>query len=38
MNYDGEIIGNVGNDWFFDKMSNLGFEYIGFYKGFDLVL
>lgn len=38
MNHDGEITGNAGNDWFFDKMSNLGFEHTGFHKGFDPVL
>ncbi len=30
------ITGNAGNDWFFDKMSNLGFEHTGFIK--DLIL
>ncbi|MCD0938217.1 glycine glycyltransferase FemA, partial [Staphylococcus aureus] len=38
LNHDGEITGNAGNDWFFDKMSNLGFEHTGFHKGFDPVL
>ncbi len=37
MNHDGEITGNAGNDWFFDKMSNLGFKHIN-HKGFDPVL
>ena len=36
LNHDGEITGNAGNDWFFDKMSNLGFEHTGFHK--DLIL
>ena len=35
LNHDGEITGNAGNDWFFDKMKHLGFEHEGFTKGFD---
>ncbi|WP_372874608.1 peptidoglycan bridge formation glycyltransferase FemA/FemB family protein, partial [Staphylococcus aureus] len=38
LHHVGEITGNAGNDWFFDKMSNLGFEHTGFHKGFDPVL
>ena len=35
LNHDGEITGNAGNDWFFDKMKHLGFKHEGFTKGFD---
>lgn len=38
LNHDGELIANAGNDWFFDKMAQLGFKHTGFHKGFDDVL
>ncbi|GGG85530.1 aminoacyltransferase [Staphylococcus pragensis] len=37
-NHDGEITGNAGNDWFFDKMKHLGYAHEGFTTGFDPIL
>ncbi|POY94464.1 aminoacyltransferase [Staphylococcus pseudintermedius] len=36
-NHDGEVIERFQNDWFFDKMTQLGFEHEGFTTGFDTV-
>ena len=37
-NHDGDVIENAGNDWFFDKMSQLGYEHQGFLTGFDPII
>lgn len=37
-NHDGDITGNAGNDWFFDKMKQLGYQHEGFTTGFDPIL
>ncbi|MDN6611583.1 MAG: aminoacyltransferase, partial [Staphylococcus equorum] len=37
-NHDGEVLGNAGHDWFFDKMKQLGYKHQGFLTGFDPIL
>ena len=37
-NHDGDITGNAGNDWIFDKLASLGFKHEGFHNGFDPIL
>ena len=33
-NHEGDVVENAGNDWFFDKMEQLGFKHQGFFTGF----
>lgn len=37
-NHDGEITGNAGHDWIFDKMEQLGYIHQGFTTGFDPII
>ncbi|ARJ09329.1 aminoacyltransferase [Staphylococcus lugdunensis] len=36
--HDGNITANAGNDWFFNKMEQLGYHHDGFTTGFDPIL